>query len=1045
MATNRREVTLEVGVKTSGEAGLRTLADDVRNVGTAAGASAPGVDTLARELEALTAATKAKRDAERSARTEETAARAELDARRDALARLRAAADATTRSTIEHQDAVRAERLAIIDAAVALRERRTALTAAATAAKEAATAERAHAEQLAAAMGAQVTGNGAVGASIDGLRGQLALLRSVATAAVGGTLVGGLARDLAATADAYNNLGARIKLATGDGQAFGDALAGVQGIAQRTGSSLESTGTLFTRIVTAGKEFNLTQRDALALTETIGQAVQLSGVSAQSSEAALTQLVQGLQSGVLRGDEFNSVMEQSPRLAQALAAGLNVTVGELRKLAEQGALTSQAVIGALQGQSTKLQEEFHKMPPTVERAIARLSAAWEIYVGHADGATGATGTAARAIEALAGNLDLLGNVLLGLGKAAAVYQVVRLAAGYFTATAAATAVATTATIAHTDALVANAAAATTATAGAGRLAGALGAIKGFALVAVLTNLDSLGKAIGEGAAKLMGYGKVMEDAQRTSDALAEATRRTAAEKAALAQATQQATDKALGLNKAARELVSEFDGVILKTGDTKEAIEKLGKALRLDDLAGIRAAGAALDALGQRGKLSADQIKQAMGDALKATDLLVFETQARAAFDNSAQGARRLQAAIDAIADESLRRAGTSAQELQTGFSQAANSAINDVDTLTKTLRNMGTTGDDAGRVLGTALDKALAAANTERAVRAVLERMEDLGKTGLLAGDRLADGLEKGRRKLEELQGGINSVAEAARKLGVQTVSEAKRTAEEFTDAWGKMRDSTEVALQEKIKGFARYRDAAIAANGGVESSEVALQRQTLEVTAKTQGLGDAFEKAMGRADKGLSGTGRMVNALGEQVNAAGERVNQLAAGFDNVATKARNAATAAASAYSGGASGYDSQGFAKNTEGKTLTAAGKLAPPDDSGNWEFISEARPNVAAQRAASTNLTRQGGYWQLTDAAALKQQGAGLVSAAEQRAKFEGAASSSAGTPFVGGNTTHTVNVSINGANTTVGAATADDAARIASLIQQLADASTRAA
>lgn len=120
---------------------------------------------------------------------------------------------------------------------------------------------------------------------------------------------------------------------------------------------------------------------------------------------------------------------------------------------------------------------------------------------------------------------------------------------------------------------------------------------------------------------------------------------------------------------------------------------QLAKGLRLEDVTGIQAAAAALDALGARGKLNAYQIKDALAAALKGDDLLVFDTNARAAFDKSEQGARRLKSALDAIADESLRRAGTSAGELQTGFSKATNGAINDVDALARTLRALGSRG----------------------------------------------------------------------------------------------------------------------------------------------------------------------------------------------------------------------------------------------------------------------------------------------------------------------------------------------------------------
>lgn len=196
----------------------------------------------------------------------------------------------------------------------------------------------------------------------------------------------------------YATLAARIKLVTGEGAAFDTAFAGVFDVATRTNTAVEQTGILFTRLAEAGKLIGVSSAEALRLTETINQAVQLSGASADSSGAAIQQLIQGLQSGVLRGDEFNSVMEQSPRLAKALADGLGVTTGELRKMAEAGALTSQTVIASLQGQSAALQAEFESLPQTVGRALQSLSNSWIQYVGEVDKATSSARELAEAFR-----------------------------------------------------------------------------------------------------------------------------------------------------------------------------------------------------------------------------------------------------------------------------------------------------------------------------------------------------------------------------------------------------------------------------------------------------------------------------------------------------------------------------------------------------------------------------------------------------------------------------------------------------------------------
>lgn len=263
---------------------------------------------------------------------------------------------------------------------------------------------------------------------------QLQRIQQIATVALGGSYVGGLAKSVADTADEFKNLQARIKLVTGEGPLFQEAFQGVTDIALRTNSALDDTGTLFARLAKAGqdagKSAQSAQRDALQLTETINQSVQLSGGAAESSKAAIIQLIQGLQSGVLRGEEFNSVMEQAPRLAQAMANGLGVTTGELRKLSMQGALTAETVMGALRGQADVVAAEFAKLPPTVGRALQNLSSQWTLYVGSADNGMVSSANAAKVIDSLAKNLDTLVITLEKAGKLWAAVKIAGLASDF---------------------------------------------------------------------------------------------------------------------------------------------------------------------------------------------------------------------------------------------------------------------------------------------------------------------------------------------------------------------------------------------------------------------------------------------------------------------------------------------------------------------------------------------------------------------------------------------------------------------------------------
>ncbi|MFZ3159106.1 MAG: tape measure protein [Rhodoferax sp.] len=333
---------------------------------------------------------------------------------------------------------------------------------------------------------------------------QLALVQKayVGLQAVQGAI--NMVKGITETADAYNNLGARIKLATGDGAAFSSAMAGISAVAQRTSTGLEATGTLFTKLAQAGKEMGVGQAEALKLTETVNQAIQLSGASASASDAAVTQLVQGLQGGVLRGDEFNSVMEQAPRLAKALADGLGVTTGELRKMAEAGQLSSETVIKALQGQSDVVASEFGKLPDTVGRALTQLDNAWTQYVGETDKATGASTLAAQAIGQLAKNLPAIAGFLIDAGQAAGAFAAIKLGQHFLSIASGATA-ATGAMVGATGAMGASTVAAGIAARAVAMLSVALRAIPLFGLMALVANLKDVGTWLGETAAKAMGY------------------------------------------------------------------------------------------------------------------------------------------------------------------------------------------------------------------------------------------------------------------------------------------------------------------------------------------------------------------------------------------------------------------------------------------------------------------------------------------------------------------------------------------------------------
>ncbi len=190
-----------------------------------------------------------------------------------------------------------------------------------------------------------------------------------ALAYVGVTATAGLA-------DEWSGVEARIGLATDSIEDQQRALKSLYASAQASGQDYLATGDLFTSVSRNRKELGLGLDQSLQLTDTIGKLLTIGGGSAGSQQAALTQLGQALGSGVLRGDELNSILEQAPRLAQAVADSFGVSVGQLRQMGQEGKLTSKALADGLLKLGASIDEEFERMPKTFGRGATLIRNAW---------------------------------------------------------------------------------------------------------------------------------------------------------------------------------------------------------------------------------------------------------------------------------------------------------------------------------------------------------------------------------------------------------------------------------------------------------------------------------------------------------------------------------------------------------------------------------------------------------------------------------------------------------------------------------------------
>ena len=229
---------------------------------------------------------------------------------------------------------------------------------------------------------------------LDGLKGVLGL--------VGGALS---VRKVSQYGEAWTDVNNRLGLVTDSMQELTIAQNDVFDIAQRTLAPLAETADLYARLDRSSKSLGLSQNDLAGITQTINQTLAISGASATASAAALTQLGQAYASGVLRGEEFNSVSEQTPRLTQAIAEGLGVEIGALRELAKEGKLTADVVTKALQSQADVISNEFANITIKPTQAFTVLENSAIRLVGELNGLSGQTGVFAGQLIGLADIID----------------------------------------------------------------------------------------------------------------------------------------------------------------------------------------------------------------------------------------------------------------------------------------------------------------------------------------------------------------------------------------------------------------------------------------------------------------------------------------------------------------------------------------------------------------------------------------------------------------------------------------------------------------
>lgn len=253
----------------------------------------------------------------------------------------------------------------------------------------------------------------------------------VAAGVFAGIQIGGIVRDVTNLADAYKNANARLNVVSDSTEEFKSAQSALFDISQKTRTGLQQTTDLYAQLARGTKDMKLPQEQMLRLTEGINKAVTLSGSSVQGANAALVQLSQGFAAGALRGQEFMSVQEQAPVILETVRKGLGLTQAQLKELAVEGGLTNRKFIDGFFKGLSGLENQFDKLPVTIEQSMTQIRNSLMKAIGTFDEATGASAGIARAFTSVSESIAELGisyrnnkaafdAVFMGIGTAAAV-------------------------------------------------------------------------------------------------------------------------------------------------------------------------------------------------------------------------------------------------------------------------------------------------------------------------------------------------------------------------------------------------------------------------------------------------------------------------------------------------------------------------------------------------------------------------------------------------------------------------------------------------
>ncbi|HHT4091772.1 TPA: tape measure protein [Enterobacter hormaechei] len=208
-------------------------------------------------------------------------------------------------------------------------------------------------------------------------------------------------------ADAMTQLQARIDRLSPSAEEGRKTFSALADMASASGTGLADTEKLWETLTSSLQSAGASNGQILQLTDTLQKIGKIGGSSTQEMANALRQFGQSIARGTVRAEEFNSIVEQMPELARQIAAGMGISMDELRRLMLDGKLSAEDSLNAIIRQTNKVNDQFNKLPRSVEQATNSMSISFQMLISEINDTTNASTTMVSVIDSITASIERL--------------------------------------------------------------------------------------------------------------------------------------------------------------------------------------------------------------------------------------------------------------------------------------------------------------------------------------------------------------------------------------------------------------------------------------------------------------------------------------------------------------------------------------------------------------------------------------------------------------------------------------------------------------